>query len=156
MIYIGCDPGATGSVSVIDDEKLIVVLRFARMSPSQAAKDIINMGMATAPVVGVLERVHGFLGQGASMSFKFGEAYGRALGMFDEMGVEPLLVEPRAWQKALGVPRTDKKVDRKNWIYNTMSEHYARVGVKIHKDAADSIAIAHALRLHMRRPYTDV
>jgi len=147
MIFIGCDPGATGAVSVIGGGKLIAVFRFARMRPSQAAKELITMGMTRAPVTGVIERVHGFLGQGASMSFKFGESYGLALGMFDELGVEPLLVEPKAWQKSLGVPRFENKVDRKNWVHATMTDLYAQPGIKLYKDAADSIAITHTLSL---------
>ncbi len=114
---VAFDPGETGSFAllrVIDDAvcyptvKLfntipVGVKRGKVVIPNLKWKHELNMtARMFCPAVAVSERVHEFPGQ--SGAFTFGTNYGSGLTALELAGCEITLVEPKTWQRRLGLP----------------------------------------------------
>lgn len=155
MIFMGCDPGATGGVALVEAGKLIFVGRFARLSPVTYANQLMATVNVTPDTVSPwLEEVEGWPGEDVKSIFSFGREYGKAQSMFEVMGLVPNPIRAKPWQREIGwqghfATRTakqkrDYKKARKDWIWQRMQDVYQ---VKLCKDVADAVAIAYAASL---------
>lgn len=154
MIFMGCDPGQTGGVALVTYGQLLYVGRFVRERPSAIAAHLATK-FDMNDISPWIEKVHGWKGQPAKSTFSFGFEAGRAWGMYEQLGLTPQEVDPKAWQKTIGWVGTwgtrnakqkrDHKKARKDWIWAKVQETY---GVKCHKDVADAIGIALAASLN--------
>ena len=108
-LVIGCDPGLTGALAVVDGEALVRVddmpVRTKRVNGSdrnvideQGLRDwLMERGMEGCQRA-VIERVGGLPGQSASRAFTFGYGFGVLLSTARMLGFEVELVTPQEWK----------------------------------------------------------
>ena len=109
MIVIGIDPGASGAIAAVTDTGRLLAAEDMPVVDKQVSapllRDVLrSMGIADGYDIRlvVIERVHSMPKQGVASSFKFGHAYGVALGVVGGLGYRSMLVTPQAWKKAMG------------------------------------------------------
>ena len=120
MIYVGIDPGLSGAVAFLP-EAVSTDMPVIALSKTGFVKNAVDVyGLATllllrpgaiGPVKVFLERVHAFPGQGSSSMFSLGMSFWGAAGVVAALGLELVLVEPRAW-KAHFKLNADKELAR--------------------------------------------
>jgi hypothetical protein len=66
-------------------------------------------------VFAVIEKVHAMPGNGVSGMFKFGMSYGGLRMALIAAGIPFEEVQPRAWQKAMGIPPRSKTESGTQW-----------------------------------------
>jgi crossover junction endodeoxyribonuclease RuvC len=138
MIYIGIDPGMSGSVVAIRDRKI----SFVRNDQTEAdVSDFIEgLGWDDDDSFAVIERVHSMPKQGVASSFKFGVSYGFLRGCLfaDKIAFEE--VTPQKWQKEMGcLTHGNKNVSKAR-------AQQLFPGVKITHANADALLIAEYCR----------
>jgi crossover junction endodeoxyribonuclease RuvC len=110
MIFIGIDPGKTGSVSVIDGKDLCVI-------PTPVIEKEYDIAGMYGILVGknrgafaVLERGQAMPGQGVVSMFEFGRGYGLWQMALAASGIPYQIVHPRVWTRVIlgGSPGKDK------------------------------------------------
>lgn len=98
-IILGVDPGASGSLAVIDVNcKLIDIIDFNE-------DEVINhLHMYHKRVVKAgIEQVHSMPGQGVVSVFAFGQNFGWWKGVLDVFDIEYTEIRPQEWKKKLGL-----------------------------------------------------
>jgi len=103
-IYVGIDPGQSGGIAFIKDEKVIaltpMILAGKFIDVRKTAKyinDILNFENAIA----CIEFVHAMPKQGVSSSFKFGFVTGTMHGIIGTLGISLHMVTPQKWKKEI-------------------------------------------------------
>ena len=149
MVYIGIDPGAKGSMCVIDNGK-VLFKDFDLKEYSSTLKTFLDTDDTELMVA--IEKVHAMPGQGVSSSFSFGQRLGELEGMLTALQIPYELVAPKDWQKACGIPaKSDKKgiasVIQK--LYPT-AELYGNKG-GLRDGRSDALGLAHFIRLKYGR-----
>lgn len=111
-IYVGIDPGQLGGLASIALDGIAL----EKMPPTDRdVWDWISFLGGREDVTAIIEKVHSFPGQGVSSTFKFGMGFG-ALKMALTAAMIPFEeVDPRRWQKALGIPPRKKTEDKKQF-----------------------------------------
>ena len=157
MWYIGIDPGANGSICVLDRTSSHPM--FVSLDPKKhTASEIIEAledEVDPAYCVAALEEVHSLHGMSAKSNFAFGGMFWRARTILEAMYMPYELVQPKAWQKAVGAPSRkflaegmDLKVavaDMAQGLYPKAKLHGPRGGLL--DGRSDALMIAHYLRL---------
>lgn len=101
MHFIGIDPGVSGGIAKITDERVI----FACPTPDRH-EDILRLLYRSKdgiPMFGAIEHVWSQPGWGHSASFRFGVSFGTLRMALSAREISHTLVLPRTWQNALGV-----------------------------------------------------
>jgi len=139
-IYVGCDPGKSGSITILDDSNKIV---FCELLPTIITKDkkdkkitefdvrklyniflSINIRYSDYKIHVCVEKVHSLFGSGSTATFKFGYSYG-VLRSLANIFFDCEDVSPKDWQKKVwdiepilkfknGKDRTDTKKTSEN------------------------------------------
>ena len=144
MIFIGCDPGASGAVALL--------------GPGASPPDTIRLDATPADVwafldgraldgaFALLERVSAMPRQGVASTFKFGTSYGRLQGFLVAAGIPYEEVTPGTWQRAMGcLSKGDKRVTKRK-----AQELFP--ALKVTHAVADALLLAElARRLHASR-----
>ena len=95
MNYIGVDPGASGSLAVINgDGEVVSLIPF----DEKEYKSILY-GISVMPCSAVVEHVGAMPKQGVSSTFKFGQNFGFILGLMTAFEIPFELVRPQKWKK---------------------------------------------------------
>lgn len=106
MIYIGIDPGQAGGLVAVKCGKIDYC------SMPETERDIWSLlcdwGSENSHYA-VIEKVHSMPDQGVASSFKFGFGYGGLRMALIAAGIPFEEVDPRTWQKALGVAPKKKE-----------------------------------------------
>lgn len=110
MYYIGIDPGQTGAMAVITPTQEIWIYDFKDPAYAQC---LMNLSPVSDTARAVIEKVGSMKGWGTSTTFKFGTAYGQALGMLTLAGVAFDMATPARWQKEVYDYLPGKSVDKK-------------------------------------------
>ena len=102
-VYIGIDPGATGAIAKVSTEGWAEVEKMPKFDVEFGwhLANLIPSSFTTRKGVIYLEEVHGRGGWGANANYSFGLASGYVLGGLSAWGIEPVMVTPQKWQKAL-------------------------------------------------------
>lgn len=118
MTYIGIDPGASGSMCILDtsptyyDYKTVGIPGYALALRSLVDQDV--------SITVYLEKVASRTAQGVKSVFSFGQRFGELIGMLETLGINYTLIAPQTWQRAIGVePKSGK-----TGIHSVVSEHY--------------------------------
>lgn len=94
-VYMGIDPGKSGAIAVIGEERQIMELKpFSKDGYKRIMRDYGGYD-----VVCCLEHVAAMPGQGVTSMFSFGENFGWIQGMLEANDVSYQLVRPRIWKK---------------------------------------------------------
>jgi crossover junction endodeoxyribonuclease RuvC len=114
MIFIGIDPGKSGSIAVLNKEKLTVI-------PTPVVEgdyDIAEMINILEDSIDkpsnsfiIIERAQAMPGQGVVSMFEFGRGYGLWLGIINFLLVPYQIVHSRTWTKKMleGAPGEGKE-----------------------------------------------
>lgn len=104
--YLGIDPGAKGSLAVIQPDGKIVFfpwdetdMYFNALHMWCEVGEHINLGRSKMAV----EQVGAMPGQGVTSMFNFGKVYGEVLGVLRALGASYELVRPQRWMKDFGI-----------------------------------------------------
>lgn len=110
---IGCDPGLSGAIAIIDVRKGLVdtldmptvEVKVGNAYKKRVAPEVIAAELRCyAPyATAFIEKVSAMPGQGVSSMFAFGEAYGLVRGVLAGMGIPVTTVTPAVWTKAMRV-----------------------------------------------------
>jgi hypothetical protein len=106
--FCGIDPGQNGGVALISADGVVQAFR---MPPTEGdLAKLFEFRIAPARVAYCLvERVHSFPDAGVAGMFTFGRGVGVLIGLLLAHKIPFEEIEPRAWQKALGIPPRVKK-----------------------------------------------
>ena len=145
MIYIGIDPGATGSIGVIDTTE-------GTAEAIPYSDEILIDTLAFYPAAKVMvEQVHAMPGNGSASMFNFGKAYGFILGALAAYKISYQLVAPTRWKKEFSVT-ADKKTSI-GCCKRLFPEVELRRNMRCRSDhdgMAEAMLIAEYARRHMK------
>lgn len=149
MTYMGIDPGNNGGMAVLDADGHLLAVTKMPDTPSDALRWIREQ---SNNCVAVLEQVGGYVGKGqpGSAMFNFGRGFGNLEMALLACEVPFDLVQPRKWQKAMGVPvrkKNESKVHWKNRLKAVAQRLFPSENVTL--AVADALLIAeYCRRLH--------
>lgn len=98
MIYIGIDPGKTGSLAYIMESGAVNVLPFNEELYLYTIKNLSKSSCVCA-----LEHVNAMPGQGVTSMFNFGQNFGWIQGVLQAYGIPYELIRPQKWKKEFSV-----------------------------------------------------
>lgn len=138
---LGIDPGASGGVAFFlpDRPDLIGVHDMPAVAGDVDAAELARLVAEMAPDFAVIEAVHAMPKQGVSSSFRFGRAYGTALGVLAALRVPTHLVTPQRWKKHFGLSAEKERSRALAIRLWPASRHFAR---KKDTDRAEAALIA--------------
>lgn len=115
-IYIGIDPGQNGGLVALFSSGKIDAVPMPQTERGiwewfSEFNDLVVPRQLTA----VIEKVHSMPDQGVASSFKFGIGYGYLRMALIAAGIPFEEVDPRAWQKGVGIPPKKKEESKPQW-----------------------------------------
>lgn len=117
MIICGVDPGLSGGLAVLWDRnevqsQLVTFDLPVRLEAGVSDRlDGVMLGnwvRAWGPDLVIIEEAQAMPKQGVSSTFTYGQAYGTAIGVFEDNNVNLHLVRPSVWKRQLGLQPPDK------------------------------------------------
>ena len=151
MKIIGIDPGLSGAIAVLENNKVLNVFEMPVMSEGKKNKRQLNSALLVnllkenvlnnEEVAIVVEQVNAMPGQGVTSMFNFGQSFGVLKGIFSAMQIPMDFISPIKWKKYYNLINTQKDSSRTKAI-----EFFPYISSKLSrkKDAnkADAILIA--------------
>lgn len=139
MIYIGIDPGKSGSISAMwDDGKPFPQHQSLDSTEADIADYLLQFDMTKMKCV--IEKVSSSPQMGVVSAFTFGKGYGVLLGILTCQKIPFREVTPQKWQKEMGcMTKGDKNVSKRK-AQQLWPE------MKITHKTADSLLIAEYCR----------
>jgi len=145
MKRIGCDPGISGALALLDDNlALLDVLDMPTMALSKTKRQVNAAELAKIlskwkGATAYVEKVSAYPGQGVTAMFNFGMSYGTLLGVLAALQIPVVLVSPQSWKKKAGILGKEKDISR-----TKAQQLYPEADLARKKDCdrADSILIA--------------
>lgn len=126
---LGVDPGISGAVAFYwpHAPDRVVAEDFPTVAGRIDAITLTGRIRQLRPELAILEAVGAMPGQGVSSTFKFGVAYGTALGILASLCIPVRFVSPTVWKKHWRLDR-DKEKSRALAIqlFPTCAGHFAR------------------------------
>ena len=103
MIILGIDPGVSGAVAFYNTEipdrcEVFDLPVVAGVIDGRNLAALIRRHSATRAII---EDVHSMPKQGVASTFKFGRAFGTAIGIVEGIGIPVVYVAPTKWKRAL-------------------------------------------------------
>ena len=144
-VFIGIDPGKTGGIAVIFNDKYCV--KQCPNTVAEMADELILLNdNDMAPDISkyaIIEQVHSFPGNSGRSMFTFGQGYGQWLGILSTLKIPYIQVTPHKWMKHYPAVPKNKK-DRKNHLKHLAQQRFP--DVKITLATADAMLLANYLR----------
>ena len=151
MRIIGIDPGLSGGIAVLEDNKVLEIYDAPVMSEGKKNKKQLNSALLVKLIkkniqkkeetVMVVEQVNAMPGQGVTSMFNFGQTFGAIKGICAALGLPIFFVRPAKWKKHFGLINSSKDASRTKVIemYPSISGQLSRK-----KDVNKSDAILNA------------
>lgn len=147
MRTLGCDPGVSGALVLIDwDEKTIEVHDMPTLTIDGKTRidhhALSNIVLELKPIhMATIEHVHAMPKQGVSSSFNFGASYGALLQAMASACVPYHLVSPATWCRVMGVSAKEADSSRKqaSMLLPEFSQHWK---LKKHHGRSDAALLA--------------
>jgi len=97
---VAVDPGISGAIAFLFPEapERVIAEDMPVAAGDVDATTLANRIAARAPTLAIVERVSAMPKQGVSSTFRFGRAYGTALGVIGALKVPLILVTPAKWK----------------------------------------------------------
>ena len=129
--YIGCDPGAKGSICLLVPDNKTVEFCDTNIPPIQIIEWLEDVFLKYDIQMIMIEEVHSIFGTSAKSNFNFGFNVGLLHGIFRVTPVGLDLVKPKEWQKYIGVKAKGKDIKKDvasicQRLYPTVSIHTER------------------------------
>ena len=151
MKIIGIDPGLSGAIAILENNKVINIFDIPVMSEGKKNKRQLNSALLVSllkeniinneEVVVVVEQVNAMPGQGVTSMFNFGQTFGAIKGICAALGLPIYFVRPSKWKKYFELINSSKDSSRTKAIemYPKLSEQLSK---KKDVNKSDAILIA--------------
>ena len=151
MKIIGIDPGLSGAIAVLENNKVLNVFEMPVMSEGKKNKRQLNSALLVnllkenvlnnEEVAVVVEQVNAMPGQGVTSMFNFGQTFGAIKGICAALGFPIFFVRPSKWKKYFELINSSKDSSRTKVIemYPSLSSQLSK---KKDVNKSDAILIA--------------
>ena len=151
MKIIGIDPGLSGALAILSNNKVISLIEMPVMSEGKKNKRQLNSAQLvkllkdsineTEETVVVVEQVNAMPGQGVTSMFNFGQTFGAIKGICAALGLPIHFVRPAKWKKHFELINASKDASRTKVIemYPSLSNELSK---KKDVNKSDAILIA--------------
>ena len=151
MKIIGIDPGLSGAIAVLENNKVLNIFDIPVMSEGKKNKRQLNSALLVnllkenidkaEEVAVVVEQVNAMPGQGVTSMFNFGQTFGALKGICAALELPIFFVRPSKWKKHFELINSSKDASRTKVI-----EMYPSFAEKLSKkkdvNKSDAILIA--------------
>ena len=151
MIIIGIDPGLSGGIAVLNNNKVIELFDMPVMADGKKNKKQLNSALLaklikestsnTSESAVIVEQVNAMPGQGVTSMFNFGQTFGAIKGICATLELPIFFVRPSKWKKHFELINSSKDASRTKAI-----EMYPHLAEKLSKkkdvNKSDAILIA--------------
>jgi len=151
MKIIGIDPGLSGGIAVLENNKVLNMFDMPVMSEGKKNKRQLNSAQLVTlikenikpneEVVVIVEQVNAMPGQGVTSMFNFGQTFGAIKGVCAALSLPIFFVRPSKWKKHFELINSSKDSSRTKAIemYPTLSNQLSK---KKDVNKSDAILIA--------------
>jgi crossover junction endodeoxyribonuclease RuvC len=151
MKIIGIDPGLSGAIAVLENNKVLSIFEMPVMSEGKKNKRQLNSAqlvkllndniLKNEEICVVVEQVNAMPGQGVTSMFNFGQTFGAIKGICAALGLPIFFVRPAKWKKHFELINSSKDSSRTKAIemYPSLSNDLAK---KKDVNKSDAILIA--------------
>tara|TARA_B110000967_G_scaffold96521_1_gene99105 strand:+ start:226 stop:717 length:492 start_codon:yes stop_codon:yes gene_type:complete len=151
MKIIGIDPGLSGAIAILEDNKIKELFDMPVMPDGKKNKRQLNNALLVKLIkdniknledtVMVVEQVNAMPGQGVTSMFNFGQTFGAIKGICAALGLPIFFVRPAKWKKHFELINSSKDASRTKAIemYPSISEQLSK---KKDVNKSDAILIA--------------
>jgi crossover junction endodeoxyribonuclease RuvC len=151
MKIIGIDPGLSGAIAILEDNKVKEIFDIPVMPEGKKNKRQLNSAQLVKllkdhiykdeEIVVVVENVSAMPGQGVTSMFNFGQTFGAIKGICAALGLPIFFVRPAKWKKHFDLINSSKDASRTKAIemYPSISDQLSR---KKDVNKSDAILIA--------------
>jgi crossover junction endodeoxyribonuclease RuvC len=151
MRIIGIDPGLSGGIAVLEDNKVKELFDMPVMPDGKKNKRQLNSALLAKLIkdhiediedtVTIVEQVNAMPGQGVTSMFNFGQTFGAIKGICAALELPIYLIRPAKWKKHFELINSSKDASRTKAI-----EMYPSLAQKLSKkkdvNKSDAILIA--------------
>ena len=151
MIIIGIDPGLSGGIAVLDNNKVLDLFDMPVMADGKKNKKQLNSALLAKLIkestsnssesAVIVEQVNAMPGQGVTSMFNFGQTFGAIKGICATLELPIFFVRPSKWKKHFELINSSKDASRTKAI-----EMYPHLAEKLSKkkdvNKSDAILIA--------------
>ena len=151
MKVIGIDPGLSGAIAILENNKVLNIFDIPVMSEGKKNKKQLNSALLVSllkenifkneEVSVVVEQVNAMPGQGVTSMFNFGQTFGAIKGICAALNLPIFFVRPSKWKKHFELINSSKDSSRTKVIemYPKLSNQLAK---KKDVNKSDAILIA--------------
>ena len=151
MKIIGIDPGLSGAIAVLKENKVISIFDMPVMAECKKNKKQLNSAQLVniirenieknEEIVVVVEQVNAMPGQGVTSMFNFGQTFGAIKGISAALELPIFFVRPSKWKKHFELIKSSKDSSRTKVIemYPTLANQLSK---KKDVNKSDAILIA--------------
>jgi crossover junction endodeoxyribonuclease RuvC len=151
MIIIGIDPGLSGAIAVLEDNKVKNIFDMPVMAEGKKNKRQLNSAQLSKllkenignneDTVIVVEQVNAMPGQGVTSMFNFGQTFGAIKGITAALELPIFFARPAKWKKHFELINSSKDASRTKAIemYPSLSDQLSK---KKDVNKSDAILIA--------------
>ena len=151
MIVVGIDPGLSGAIAILENNKVLNIFDMPVMAEGKKNKRQLNSAQlvsiikdGTKPeseIAVVVEQVNAMPGQGVTSMFNFGQTFGAIKGVCAALELPIFFVRPSKWKKHFELINSSKDSSRTKVIemYPSLSNQLAK---KKDVNKSDAILIA--------------
>ena len=151
MKIIGIDPGLSGAIAVMKNNKVLKIFEIPVMSEGKKNKRQLNSAQLAKllkenikdgeEVSVVVEQVNAMPGQGVTSMFNFGQTFGAIKGICAALSLPIFFVRPSKWKKHFELINSSKDASRTKAIemYPLLSSELSK---KKDVNKSDAILIA--------------
>ena len=140
--YIGIDPGKSGGIAVISDERIEVKKCPETVRDMAFIFALILHETPPSHVLVMIEKVWARPHDGRASVFTFAGNYGQWEGIVASHDIQLHYVTPQVWMRAVGCPKKLSKKDRKNHLKALAKEKYPKLSKKMTLATSDAMLIA--------------
>ena len=151
MKIIGIDPGLSGAIAVLENNKVLNIFDIPVMSEGKKNKRQLNSALLVnllkdnvrdgEDVAIIVEQVNAMPGQGVTSMFNFGQTFGAIKGICAALEFPIYFVRPSKWKKHFELINSSKDASRTKAI-----EMYPKLSSQLSKkkdvNKSDAILIA--------------
>jgi crossover junction endodeoxyribonuclease RuvC len=122
MRIIGIDPGLSGAIAILEDNKIKELFDMPVMPDGKKNKRQLNNALLVKLIkdniknledtVMVVEQVNAMPGQGVTSMFNFGQTFGAIKGICAALGLPIFFVRPAKWKKHFELINSSKDSSR--------------------------------------------
>ena len=151
MKIIGIDPGLSGAIAILENNRVLNIFEIPVMPEGKKNKRQLNSAQLVKlfrdniskneEVAVVVEQVNAMPGQGVTSMFNFGQTFGAIKGICASLGLPIFFVRPSKWKKHFELINSSKDSSRTKAIemYPSLSNDLAK---KKDVNKSDAILIA--------------